>query len=108
MLPAILKKLQNNTIVQSNIIDPESVDILSNTSLSNTMLLEVAISLMAKSPNSIIQIIYHIIKDNPYAIFLFVVISVFIFTVFLRFLFYIIPIYSYRIFIRYYYRSRFS
>ncbi len=89
MLPAILKKLQNNTIVQSNIIDPESVDILSNTSLSNTMLLEVAISLMAKSPNSIIQIIYHIIKDNPYAIFLFVVISVFIFTVFLRFLFYI-------------------
>ena len=94
MLPALLKKLQSSTVATtntdiSNIIDPEAVATLSNTTFSNTMLLEVAVSLMAKSSNSFIQIIYKIIQENPYAIFLFVVISVFILTIFLRLIIYI-------------------
>lgn len=94
MFPALLKKLQSSTIATtntdiSNIIDPEAVATLSNTALSNTVLLEVAVSLMSKSSNSIVQIIYNIIQENPYAIFLFVVISVFILTIFLRLIIYI-------------------
>ena len=94
MFPALLKKLQSSAVVAtntdiSNIIDPEAVATLSNTTFSNTMLLEIAVSLMAKSSNSLIKIIYNIIQENPYAIFLFVVISVFILTIFLRLIIYI-------------------
>ena len=94
MFPALLEKLQKNIVPAtntdiSNIIDPEAVASLSNTTFSNTMLLEVAVSLMAKSSNSLVKIIYNIIQENPYAIFLFVVISVFILTIFLRLFIYI-------------------
>ncbi|MGL4393692.1 MAG: mechanosensitive ion channel family protein [Brevinema sp.] len=39
---------------------------------------------MASSNNQIFRVIYHIIHDNPYAIFLFIVFSVLLFTILLR------------------------
>lgn len=96
MFPIILQKLQaslasntNTTIDKSNIIDPQATEILSNTALSNSFVIELFTTLMANSQNTLVQIIYIIIKDNPYAIFLVIVISVFLITIFLRLIIYI-------------------
>ncbi|MGL4676544.1 MAG: mechanosensitive ion channel family protein [Brevinema sp.] len=92
MLQAILKQLQKipaNTNT-NDIITSEGVEALSDTPLSNDLVLEMITSFMADSHNSFIQILYYIIKENPYAIFLFIVISVFILTIILRLILYII------------------
>ncbi|MGL5956932.1 MAG: mechanosensitive ion channel family protein [Brevinema sp.] len=90
MLQAILRQLQNISSNTNDLITPEGVEVLSNTSLSNDVLLEIIASFMANSHNSFIKILYDIIKENPYAIFLFIVISVFILTIILRLILYVI------------------
>lgn len=94
MLPVILKKLEaslsnTNTNTLSNIIDPKAIEPLSNTILTNDIVLEILATLMAHSPNTFIRILYNIIIDNPYAIFLFIVMTVFLFTILLRLIMYI-------------------
>ncbi len=85
MLPFFFKAFQNNVSKTNEILTNEQgVEALSDTPLSNTLALEIIFSKLSTSSNSFLQILYNIIKDNPYAIFLFIVISVFILTMIIR------------------------
>lgn len=97
MFQAISRMLNNSNIstntnikiAPTNAINPEILDTTSNTMLSNNVALELLTTLMKNSPNTIIKIIYQIVRDNPYAIFLFVVMSIFCLTMIIRFIVYV-------------------
>ncbi len=94
MLPFFFNALQKNSTNEINEIltNEQGISVLANTPLSNTFALEIILSRLSNSPNTFVQIIYHIIKDNHYAIFLFVVISVFILTMIIRFMLYLFTV----------------
>ncbi len=87
MLQALLRRLQlnslSNTNISTNINSIEQTNDLAS-ELSNNVFLDFLITSMGQSSNTIIHILYLIIKDNPYAIFLVIVMSVFLLTVILR------------------------
>ncbi len=75
--------------VVTNIITNITGDIIRTT--NTNVIIDFITSIMADSNNGFIKILYNIIMDNPYAVFLFIVISVFILTIILRFVIYIFP-----------------
>ncbi len=93
MLQTLLRMLQNPTTNSSTgnklLSDPTNTS-LSNTSLSNHPALDLATSVIDYAPPTVANILYSIAQDNPYVIFLFIVIAFFAFTVCLRLFFYII------------------
>ncbi len=75
------------TNVITNLMDTNIITRTTNTNV----IIDFITSIMADSQNGFVKILYGIIMDNPYAVFLFIVISVFLLTIILRFVVYIFP-----------------
>jgi len=88
MFPSILKLLKNHSISNSNTTSPIS-NSLAGSDLSNDIVINILLSSIDNSSNSFAKLIAHIINENPYAIFLFIVMFVLIITIILRFVIYI-------------------
>lgn len=84
MFPAILKLLKTQT---NNI--SELTNNITNTTLSNDPMVNILVTSIDQSPNTFARLLAHVINENPYAIFLFIVMVVLVFTIILRFIIYV-------------------